>query len=447
MNISCSQITNYLDVDYNGHDVTFNSISTDTRNLQPGSLFLAIKGKNFDGHNYIKQAIDLGATGVLVSEPYSNPNVAVITVKDTIWAYGQIAALHRSKFKIPMVGITGSCGKTTVTSMVAAILRTVGKVLAPSGSFNNEIGLPKTLLEIDDSDDYGVLEMGARKPGDIKYLMELVNPSVVLVNNVAPAHTETFGDLDTVAATKGEIYQYLQPYGTAVINVDDVYAPFWLSKLKTQHVLTFGLDHSADVTCAYVVEEHHRIKMELVTDLGTIQIILPLLGLHNVRNALAAAAVARVLDVSLEDIKAGLENYQAVARRMEIKSGKFGAKIIDDSYNANPIAMQYAVDVLSKQAGRKVLVIGDMLELGELSKERHKALGQHAKAAGVDVLLGFGDLAKLAIDEFGANAKFYTDKKELIADLTAMLDPSTVVLIKGSNAMRLDEVVKEIVKD
>jgi UDP-N-acetylmuramoyl-tripeptide--D-alanyl-D-alanine ligase len=447
MNISCSQITNYLDVDYNGHDVTFNSISTDTRNLQPGSLFLAIKGKNFDGHNYIKQAIDLGATGVLVSEPYSNPNVAVITVKDTIWAYGQIAALHRSKFKIPMVGITGSCGKTTVTSMVAAILRTVGKVLAPSGSFNNEIGLPKTLLEIDDSDDYGVLEMGARKPGDIKYLMELVNPSVVLVNNVAPAHTETFGDLDTVAATKGEIYQYLQPYGTAVINVDDVYAPFWLSKLKTQHVLTFGLDHSADVTCAYVVEEHHRIKMELVTDLGTIQIILPLLGLHNVRNALAAAAVARVLDVSLEDIKAGLENYQAVARRMEIKSGKFGAKIIDDSYNANPIAMQYAVDVLSKQAGRKVLVIGDMLELGELSKERHKALGQHAKAAGVDVLLGFGDLAKLAVDEFGANAKFYTDKKELIADLTAMLDPSTVVLIKGSNAMRLDEVVKEIVKD
>lgn len=447
MDITCAQIANYLDVDYSGPDVHFNAVSTDTRTLSPGTLFIAIKGKNFDGHDYLDQAIAHGAVGVVVSEAYSNPNVAVLRVKDTVWAYGQIAALHRSKFKIPMVGITGSCGKTTVTAMVVAILKTVGKVLAPAGSFNNEIGLPKTLLELSKDDDYGVLEMGARNPGDIKYLMELVNPNIVLINNVAPAHTETFGGLDEIAATKGEIYQYLQPHGTAILNVDDVYAPFWLSKLKTQNVLTFGLEHTADITCAYIVEEHHRIKMELVTDVGTIQIILPLLGLHNVRNALAAAAVARALDVALEDIKAGLESYQTVSRRMEIKAGKNGAKVIDDSYNANPMAMRYAVDVLSKQAGRKILVIGDMLELGEISEQSHRTLGQHARTAGIDVLLGFGDKARLAVEEFGERGMFYTDKNELIVNLTAMLDSDAVVLVKGSHAMRLNEIVEKILKD
>lgn len=447
MDITCVQIANYLDVDYSGPDVHFNSVSTDTRTIKPGALFIAIKGKNFDGHDYLEQAILLGASGVVVSNAYNDSRVAVLCVKDTIWAYGQIAALHRSKFKIPMIGITGSCGKTTVTSMIVAILKTVGKVLAPAGSFNNEIGLPRTLLELSPDDDYGVLEMGARNSGDIKYLMELVNPNIVLVNNVAPAHTETFGSLDDIAATKGEIYQYLQPHGTAILNVDDVYAPFWLSKLKTQNILTFGLEHTADITCAYIVEEHHRIKMELVTDVGTIQIILPLLGLHNVRNALAAAAVARALDIDMEDIKAGLESFQTVTRRMEIKDGKNGSKIIDDSYNANPIAMSYAVDVLSKQAGRKILVIGDMLELGELSDESHRALGQRAKASGIDILLGFGDKTKLAVDEFGANATFYTNKDELIVNLTAMLDPDTVVLVKGSHGMRLNEIVEKIVKD
>lgn len=447
MDITCAQIANYLDVDFKGPDVHFNAVSTDTRTLKPGALFLAIKGKNFDGHDYLEQAIALGASGVVVSNAYENPDVAVIHVKDTIWAYGQIAALHRSKFKIPMIGITGSCGKTTVTSMVVAILRTLGKVLAPVGSFNNEIGLPRTLLELSEDDNYGVLEMGARNSGDIKYLMELVNPNIVLINNVNPAHTETFGTLDDIAKTKGEIYQFLQPHGTAILNVDDAYAPYWLSMLKTQNVLTFGLEHTADITCAYIVEEHHRIKMELVTDVGTIQIILPLLGLHNVRNALAAAAVARTLDISLEDIKAGLESYKTVTRRMEIKEGKNGAKIIDDSYNANPIAMGYALDVLSKQAGRRIFVMGDMLELGDLTDESHRSVGRRAKVAKVDTLLAFGDKARLAVEEFGANGTFYTDKNQLISDLTAMLNSDTVILVKGSHGMKLNEVVEKIVKD
>lgn len=444
--ITCAQIANYLDVDFHGPDITFNSVSIDTRTLQPGALFVAIKGKNFDGHDYLDEAIKRGAVGVMVSKPYT-ANVSVIQVADTLWAYGQIAAMYRSKFKIPTVGITGSCGKTTVTSMVTSILRQVGNVLAPAGSFNNEIGLPQTLLQLAPQHEFGVFEMGARKAGDIKYLMELVNPSVVLVNNVAPVHTETFVDVDGVAAAKGEIYEYLQPHGTAIINVDDVYAPYWLSKLKTQNIITFGLEHAADITCAYIVEEHHRIKMELVTDLGTIQVLLPLLGLQNVSNALAAAAIARALDVSLEDIKAGLEAFKTVTRRLEVKAGKHGAKLIDDSYNANPVAMKHAIDVLSKQSGRKILVIADMVELGSQSMQRHKAVGEQAKHAGVDVLLAYGDLARLAVEEFGANAKFYADKNELINDLTAMLDSNTVVLLKGSNAMRVNDIVNTIIQD
>jgi UDP-N-acetylmuramoyl-tripeptide--D-alanyl-D-alanine ligase len=446
MNLKCTEICNYLNVPYSGPEAIFNAVSTDTRSLQPGALFVAIQGKNFDGHNFLDEAIKHGAIGVVVSKPYS-ADVPVIQVEDTLNAYGQIAAMHRSKFDLPMVGVTGSCGKTSVKSMIASILQQVGKVLSPPGSFNNEIGLPKTLLELNAEHEFGVLEMGARKPGDIKYLMGLVNPNVVLVNNVAPAHTETFGDLDTIAATKGEIYKYLQADGVAVINVDDQYAPYWLSSLTTQKVITFGLEHTADVTCAYIVEEHHRIKMELVADQGSVQILLPLIGLHNVMNALAASAAALALGISLDDIKAGLEAFKTVTRRMEIKPGQQGATVIDDSYNANPNAMRFAVDVLSKQQGRKIMVIGDMLELGVQSEERHKVLGQQIKAAGIDSLLAYGNFTKLAVEEFGTQAQYFADKSELIARLTTMLDSNTVVLVKGSHGMRMNEVVNAIIQD
>lgn len=443
MNILLSAICSYLDVDC-PVDVQLTGVSTDTRSIQPGSLYIALPGKNFDGHDFIAAAIAAGAAAVITHKPCT-ATVPIVVVADTLWAYGQIAAMYRANFKIPFVGITGSCGKTTVTSMTAAIVQRMGNTLFPTGSFNNEVGLPKTLLGLTDAHEFAILEMGARKPGDIKYLLELVNPDVTLVNNVAPVHTETFGDLDTIARTKGEIYRYLQPNGTAIINVDDQYAPFWLGSLTAQKVLTFGLEHAADITCAYIIEEHQRIKMELVTDIGSIQILLPVLGRHNVMNALAAAAIARALGGSLDDIKDGLEEYRAVTRRLEVKSGKQGARIIDDSYNANPVAMRCAVDVLSKQQGKKIMVVGDMLELGAQSADRHKILGQQIKDAGIDVLLGYGDFSKLTVAEFGVNAKFYADKQELITALTAMLDADTVVLVKGSHGMQLNEVVNAIV--
>jgi UDP-N-acetylmuramoyl-tripeptide--D-alanyl-D-alanine ligase len=442
--LTCVQISNYLDVDFTGDNASFSSISTDTRSIQPGALFIALKGNNFDGHDYIKEAIKRGATGLLVSKAVVS-SVPVILVPDTLWAYGQIAALHRSKVKIPMVAITGSCGKTTVTSMLATILRQSATVLAPLGSYNNEVGLPKTLLDLTPEHEYAVLEMGAKRAGDLKYLMELVNPVVSLITNATPVHVESFGSLDGIAAAKGEIYQYLQPHGTAIVNVDDQYAPYWLTMLKTQNIITFGLECAADITCAYIVEEHHQLKFELVTDLGMTEVILPMLGLHNVMNALAAAAAARALDISLEDIKRGLESFKAVTWRMEIKVGKNGAKIIDDSYNANPVAMRYALDVLAKQEGKKIMVIGDMLELGDEAINKHKILGQQAKAAGVDKLLAYGSLSKYAVEEFGINSAHFSDKTRLIAELLTMLDPNTVVLVKGSRGMKLNEVVTALV--
>lgn len=251
---------------------------------------------------------------------------------------------------------------------------------------------------------------------------------VTVINNVAPAHLETFGDVEGVAKAKGEIYQYLQANGTAVINVDDPFATYWMSLLKAQNIKTFGLEHTADITCQHIVEEHKQIKFELVTDIDNTKVILPLLGFHNVMNALAATAVARALDYSLEDIKAG----------------KNGAKIIDDTYNANPRAMQFALHALTKQSGRKIMVIGDMVELGAESDNKHKELGQKIKAAGIDVLLAFGKQTRLAVDEFGEKAQFFSEKPPLIAALSTMLDADTVVLVKGAHSMKLHEVVNAV---
>lgn len=449
LNLNSEQIANYLDVDYAGPLTQFESVTTDSREVQPASLFVALVGERHNGHDYCQQALSSGATGLLISQEldFEVPdNIVLIKVDNTLWAYGQVAALYRARFKIPMVGITGSCGKSTVKQMLGSIVSQVAESLISPNSYNNEIGLPKTLLMLEPKHKYAVLEMGARKTGDIKYLMELVNPSVSMVNNAAPVHIETFGSIDNVAATKGEIYRYLQPNGTAVVNVDDQYAPFWLSSLNSQNVVTFGLECAADVTCAYYVEEHHQIRFELVTDIGTLDVNLPMIGKHNVMNALAATALARALDIGLDAIKAGLESVATVDRRLQLKDGVNGSRVIDDSYNANPTAMRSAIDVLARQAQRKILVLADMLELGDLAAEQHDEIGSYARARGVDLVMACGDLARHTVNAFGEQARFFNDKKSLIAELKGLLDANTVVLVKASNGMQMDEVVQAIAK-
>lgn len=426
---------------YSGID--FSQISTDSRTLKPGALFVAIKGENFDGHEFISEAISKGAKALVVSKEIT-AEIPVFLVEDTLQEYGQIAAAHRNSFNIPVIAITGSCGKTTVTALVSQILSQKAKILAPKGSFNNEIGLPKTLLELNSEHQYVVLEMGARKAGDIGYLAKIARPTVGMINNAAGVHLETFGDLDGVAKAKGEMYESLSTNSYAVVNVDDSYAPYWLSNIKSKNIVTFGLENPADITCDYIVEEHHQLRFSISTEKESVEICLPMLGLHNVMNVLAATAIVSCLQIPLIQVKSALESFQGVNRRMQRKAGRNGSTIIDDSYNANPKAMNSAIDVLAKQQGKKLLVIGDMLELGSLEQQYHKEIGLYAKQSGIQKLYSFGKLAMIASKEFGTNSCSYNNKQDLIKDLLQNLDENTTVLVKGSNGMKLDEVVQAI---
>ncbi len=425
-------------------DVTINNVSTDSRTLQRGDLFVALRGENFDGHNYTEQAVAAGAAAVIVDREVQ-ADIPVLKVSDTLRAYAQIAAVYRSKFTIPMAAVTGSCGKTTVKNMLTSILSQAGNVLAPEGSFNNEVGVPYTILKLRPEHDFAVFEMGAKNTGDIEYLMQIVKPDVALINNAAPAHLETFGDVDGIAKVKGEIYEQLN--GTAALNVDDVYAPYWLTLIKDQPVITFGLESKADITCAFIIEEHHQVKFDLITDIGQATVTMQVLGMHNVMNALAATALARGLKVSLEHIKAGLEAFVPTTRRMQVKVGKHGAKIIDDSYNANPVAMSKAIEVLAKQQGRKIMVVADMLEMGQDSVNLHTELGKQIRAAQIDKLYAYGDLARHTASAYGDEDAFYTDKAQLSSALLNTMDKDTIVLVKGSNGMHLEEVVNVIVAE
>ena len=441
-----SQVSRHLDAEFTGEDAIIGPISTDSRTLQKGDLFIALKGEQFDGHDYVAKAIELGAGGLIVSESVET-TLPTLLVKDTLKAFGQLAAINRRRFDIPVVGITGSCGKTSVKEMLASILNQSGKVLATPGNFNNEIGMPTTLCTLYDSHRYAILEMGARKQGDIGYLMDIAKPNVSLITNCGHAHIETFGSLDGVAKAKGEIYQKLSKEGTAVINADDMYAPYLLSLLTDQNILTFGLECMADVTCAYVIQEHENTIFELVTDIGSIQVTLPLLGSHNILNALAAAACARALGIMLEDIKQGLEQMVPVGQRLEVKFGSQGVKIIDDSYNANPSSVKAALEVLAKEAGKKILVLGDMLELGSEAVSQHREVGETAKAQGINVMLGTGELTKSATDGFGNDARYYQNKSSLIDDLLTLIDDQTTVLIKGSRSMHMEDVTNALISN
>ena len=447
MHIRYKQLQDYLAATFTGEDADILGVSTDTRTLNKGDLFVALTGENFDGHAFIDQAIQLGAGGLLISKPFTS-RLPTLLVQDTLQAYGKVASLHRAQFTMPVVAITGSCGKTTVKEMLVSILQKVGEVAFSKNNYNNEVGVPQSLLSITDKHAYAVIEMGARKPGDIAYLMDITKPSHALITKAAVSHLDYLKDLDGVAKVKGEIYKNLCPNGTAIINVDDVYAPYWISLLNKQEICTFGLEHMADVTCAYIKEENNSTIFEILTDVGTEQIKLPLLGRHNVMNALAAAAIARTLGVVPQDIKLGLESVRCVRHRLEIKYGHKGVKVIDDSYNANPSSMQAALSVLANEKNKTILVMGDMGELGEKNHAvtKHVEVGKNARAMGIKKMMAVGELSKSAADSFGGNAKHYLDKNRLIDDLLNVIDADTTVLIKGSRFMRLEEVASALVK-
>lgn len=435
-----------------GADTLFGSVGADSRSIQRGQLFVALKGEHFDGHDFVQQAIQQGAAAVLVSSQAVDAGAAnaepALLVQDTYQALGALAAYWRSKFDIPLAAITGSNGKTTVKEMLASILRVAtndsAKVLATAGNLNNHIGLPLTLLKLAAQHRYAVIEMGMNHTGEISYLSNITKPTVALITNAGSAHIGELGSFEAIAKAKGEIFEGLAASGTAVINADDAFAPLWQKLAGARKVITFGVKNKSDVSAAYQLQPDASL-LDISTPQGPASVHLPAPGVHNVLNALAATAAALAMDVPLNVVVAGLESYAGVKGRLQHFPGLKGALVIDDSYNANPASMKAAIDVLMAKPGEKLLVLGDMGELGENAAELHAEIGRYAKTAGVDRLLTLGTLSREITDAFGAGAKHYQTPQALMTDLVLQMQPDSTVLVKGSRFMAMERIVNEIV--
>ena len=422
-----------------GEDRPFAGISTDTRSIRDGELFFALQGPNFDGHDYVAKARANGAAGAVVSSIVAD-DIAQITVDDAKLALGRFGAAWRSSKSVRVVGITGSNGKTTLKELVAACLGSQAPTLATHGNLNNDIGMPLMLARINDEHDYAVFEMGANHAGEIAYLASLANPDVVVITNAAAAHLEGFGSMDGVAHAKGEILQVDNRPGFAVLNVDDDYHDYWTSLVDDIDTLSFGFAASADVRADEIEVSASGSQFTLHLPGTSLRVSLPLPGIHNVRNACAAAAVATALNVDIEDIKSALQNVGPVAGRLQPLAGINGCTLFDDSYNANPLSVTAAAEFLASLDGDSWLVLGDMKELGEDAEELHREVGASARASGVDRLFALGDLSRHYVDGFGGGAHWYADIDALIADVGEASN-AVNVLIKGSRSMRMERVV------
>lgn len=439
MSMQLSQAAQVLQARQVGADVRFQGVSTDTRTLAEGNLFVALQGPNFDGHDYLEQAQRRGAAAAAVNR-VAGGGLPQLQVEDTRMALGRLAAHWRRQFDLPLIAVTGSNGKTTVKEMLAAILRRCGRALVTRGNFNNDIGVPHTLFGLDAQHAYAVVELGANHPGEIAYLTGIAAPTVALVNNAGPAHLEGFGSLDGVAQAKGELFEHAGPATVCVINADDAYAPLWRSLAQPRPVLTFGLAADADVGALWQGDTDGS-EIELRTSQGTARTRLALPGRHNVSNALAATAAALAAGVELSVIAAGLADMQPVHGRWEVQRGVAGARIIDDTYNANPASLEAALSLLSAAAGETWLVLGNMGELGPQGAQLHADMGGAARRAGVGRLFTLGELAGLAAEAFGDAARAFDDVNELNAELRQALHSAVTVVVKGSRSMHMERVV------
>lgn len=455
-----------------GPEVRFDAISTDSRKIKAGDLFIALRGEYFDGYEFVAVTLQAGAAAAMVNaDSYEanpgilieqlanrltqqetpgkslvmNPESSILVVEDTRLALGLLAAYWRRQFKTPLVAITGSNGKTTVKEMLASILRTAAgsedSVLATKGNLNNDIGMPLTLLELNAQHRYAVIEMGMSHPGEIDYLTHLAGPDVALVNNASGAHLEGLGTVEAVAHAKGEIFAGLSERGTAIINADDAHAPLWRVLAGTRPLLEFGLEASADISGEWQ-PLNAGLKLKVRTPQGEFKVELQVPGVHNARNALAATAAALALSVPLQTIVEGLQTFGGVAGRLQRKAGMQSAVLIDDTYNANPASMRAAIEVLAQQGGKRVLVLGDMGELGAGAAAFHAEIGDAARRAGIEILYGLGEMSGKAVQEFGAGARHFESIEALTSALEQELDANTTVLVKGSRFMKMERVVQ-----
>jgi UDP-N-acetylmuramoyl-tripeptide--D-alanyl-D-alanine ligase len=437
-----------------GADAEFAGVSTDTRNLQPGELFFALRGARNDGAAFVAEAERLGAAGAVV-DAHQPTGLAQVEVADTRIAFGDLARGWRARFAIPLIAITGSNGKTTVKEMTAAIMRAAlggadgaDPVLVTWGNLNNEIGLPRTLLYLDERHRAAVIEMGAARPGDIAYLARIAAPTVAVVTNAARAHLQGFGGIDEVAATKGEAFAALGPAGTAVVNRDDRFFQAWWERSAGRRRVSFGLHPDADFR-AESIDQHAgadgvALRFSLHAPAGSIDVRLPMAGRHNVVNALAASAAAVACGATLEAVAAGLAVVRNVPGRLRRVAGPRGVALYDDSYNANPGSVRAAIAFLESLPGERWLVLGDMAELGPDSAVMHTEMGDLARRSGIARLYCTGPQSRAAAEAFGANAQWREDVPALVAALQAAVKPGITLLVKGSRSAGMERVVEAL---
>ncbi|MCP5243381.1 UDP-N-acetylmuramoyl-tripeptide--D-alanyl-D-alanine ligase [Nitrosomonas sp.] len=451
-----------LQARWQGENVQFTGVSTDSRTLRKGDLFVALTGERFEGWRFVRDAHDHGAVAAMVGARTETDSLSTdmpfIFVNDTRVGLGQLAAYWRSQFSMPLIAITGSNGKTTVKDMLATILHqntggvnvaprnlpTMQFVLATEGNLNNDIGMPLMLLRMRDSHQFIVIEMGMNHMGEIAYLTQLAKPDVAVITNAGHAHLEGLGSVEAVAQAKGEIFAGLSMRGIAVINADDQYASLWRTLAGGRQVIDFGMNlqsKRAQVFAEYQSDVYGS-KLFLHLPDGEIDVYLQVPGVHNIRNALAAAAAAVAVDIDKKTIAAGLQCFKGVRGRLQIKRGRNDSVLIDDSYNANPDSVRAALAVLSSAKGKKILVLGDMGELGEPSINLHRTIGEEARCAKLDELLTLGELSRYASEAFGQNARHFVDMDQLLNYAERLLDADVTMLIKGSRFMHMEQVIK-----
>ena len=425
-----------------GADASFSGVSIDSRAIGQGQLFIALTGPRFDGHDYLNDVAAKGAVAALVEREVPESALPQLVVADTRVALGQLGALNRAGYDKPVAAITGSSGKTTVKEMLACILRTRGPVLATKGNLNNDLGVPLTLLELTREHTSAVIELGASRIGEIAYTVAMTKPHVAVLNNAGTAHVGEFGGPDKIVEAKGEIIEGLEADGIAVLNLDDKAFAIWHARAAGRQVLSFSLKNpEADFYASDMsLDARGCPRFTLHSPQGIEPVQINLLGTHNVANALAAAAAAHALGVSLFGIKTGLEAVQPVKGRAVAQVTGTGLRIIDDTYNANPTSMCAAVDILAAFSGRTVLVLGDIGELGEWAEQGHREVGAYA-ADKVSALYAVGPMMAHAVTAFGHQARHFANQADLIKALRAEHETNTTILIKGSRSAAMENVV------
>ncbi|MFO1258435.1 MAG: UDP-N-acetylmuramoyl-tripeptide--D-alanyl-D-alanine ligase [Gammaproteobacteria bacterium] len=446
-----SEIAKFLSLPFKGPDLTVGSVSIDTRTLKAGDVFVAIQGDRLDGHQFLQEAYQKGASGLIISKDFNlslEIPIPFLQVSDTTQALGAMATLWRSHLNVPVIGITGSCGKTSVKELTRAVLATEGPVLASEGTFNNHWGLPLTLLQIKPEHCFAVLEMGTNHPGEIGYLAKIARPNVALITNVGPVHVEGFGTLDNIAKEKSDIYAYLKPGDTAILNRDDPYFQDWMARLPSGvHTLTFSLSKKADLMAEDITFVDGMPRFTLRQGAETVPVHLNVLGQHQIANALAACAVGVTFHLSLSQIASGLNAYAGFKGRLRKIPGKRGAQLIDDSYNANPTSVKAAIDVLAQSRGKRMLILGEMAELGPESPNFHQEVGGYAKQQGIQYLWAVGKECIHAVNQFGKGAKFFDSKEQLVQDLDNLIDDTFTILVKGSRRVKMETIVTALAEE